>query len=553
VNLQKGQLDEALELFEQHLDPETASPEMIRAASLANLQKNRPEEALRILREAAKDRPNDADVLAVYGLTALSIPGAEEDGLLALQKAIAQSPEKVNLRVALADYYFRKNLPEQALAQLQTASEAAPGNFVVQRAYVGALLRQGNTAQARIVTSQLQETVENEAFVWLLSAQVSMASQDFAAALQQLTKAAALAPREPAPLLGLAQLALQQREWNNAARYFERAADLRPDLDQAYKGIITAHESAQTVEQGLARLKELSKDAAKAPTANAVLAHYYVLNGKPEEARELADQAVAGASDNRYVRGVAAQTYRTLAEKALSAGDPDQARRLLVDALELIPNSLPLLSQLAALEIDTGQLEEAEKILARMETGAAGAQSAALLRAVMLNKQGQWQEALALLDQQWERSPTPDLGNHRYMLIKQHNGDPIPALQAWAERFPQDVRPLTFLGMEAQAQGNNDDARDYYQRALVLNGNNALVLNNLAWLEFEAGSDNAVELARRAADLAPNNPAVLDTYGWILVQRGQRDEGLRYLERAASAAPDNAEIQAHLESARSQG
>ena len=60
----------------------------------------------------------------------------------------------------------------------------------------------------------------------------------------------------------------------------------------------------------------------------------------------------------------------------------------------------------------------------------------------------------------------------------------------------------------------------------------------------------AAATAAKAYALAPDNAAIADTYGWILVQTGERQRGIRLLEQAASAAPDNADIRAHLESAR---
>jgi len=43
---------------------------------------------------------------------------------------------------------------------------------------------------------------------------------------------------------------------------------------------------------------------------------------------------------------------------------------------------------------------------------------------------------------------------------------------------------------------------------------------------------------------------VLDTYGWLLHLAGQHDEAIRVLEQAATLAPENEEISAHLEAAR---
>lgn len=81
---------------------------------------------------------------------------------------------------------------------------------------------------------------------------------------------------------------------------------------------------------------------------------------------------------------------------------------------------------------------------------------------------------------------------------------------------------------------------------------NAMVLNNLAFAEGQAGNvDEAIRLAELALTLAPDHPSVMDTAGWLLVESGRdRSRGLLLLERAAEMAPENATITRHLSEAR---
>ncbi len=71
-------------------------------------------------------------------------------------------------------------------------------------------------------------------------------------------------------------------------------------------------------------------------------------------------------------------------------------------------------------------------------------------------------------------------------------------------------------------------------------------LNNLAYLQHQAGDPGALELASRAHELAPRNPAVNDTYGWILAENGHLDKGLSMLTTAMEQAPTNPEYRLHL-------
>ena len=63
---------------------------------------------------------------------------------------------------------------------------------------------------------------------------------------------------------------------------------------------------------------------------------------------------------------------------------------------------------------------------------------------------------------------------------------------------------------------------------------------------MQLGNPKALDIARQANDAAPDNADIEDTLGWILVQRGELEEGLRYLQSSASTRPDNPSVQYHL-------
>ncbi|HZP87198.1 MAG TPA: tetratricopeptide repeat protein, partial [Burkholderiales bacterium] len=81
------------------------------------------------------------------------------------------------------------------------------------------------------------------------------------------------------------------------------------------------------------------------------------------------------------------------------------------------------------------------------------------------------------------------------------------------------------------------EAEKRYQVALQRDPNNALVLNNLAWISNELKQPKAREYAERANELAPDTPQIMDTLGSILAESGERERGLQLLGRAAELAP----------------
>ena len=81
-----------------------------------------------------------------------------------------------------------------------------------------------------------------------------------------------------------------------------------------------------------------------------------------------------------------------------------------------------------------------------------------------------------------------------------------------------------------------------YRSALAIEPNNALVLNNAAWVAQQVKDPKALEYAEQANKLVPDNPAIMDTLGGILVEKGDTARGLELIKKAVDGAPKAAGI-----------
>ncbi len=114
------------------------------------------------------------------------------------------------------------------------------------------------------------------------------------------------------------------------------------------------------------------------------------------------------------------------------------------------------------------------------------------------------------------------------------------------------------LAQEFQRTNRRDDAVAQYERVLTATPDDALSLNNLAWMLFEDGSaaqrERGVELAARAYELEGGNLDIADTYGWLLFKSGDVEGGLRVLEQALAASDprSNPDLAYHLAAALSE-
>ncbi len=99
-----------------------------------------------------------------------------------------------------------------------------------------------------------------------------------------------------------------------------------------------------------------------------------------------------------------------------------------------------------------------------------------------------------------------------------------------------------------KAKGVMRQVYKYYDKALALNMDNPLVLNNYSYFMSEYGGDldRALEMAKRANELVGGNPTYIDTYGWVLYRLGHYEEAKVQMRRAISLdRTNNYEIALH--------
>jgi Tfp pilus assembly protein PilF len=96
---------------------------------------------------------------------------------------------------------------------------------------------------------------------------------------------------------------------------------------------------------------------------------------------------------------------------------------------------------------------------------------------------------------------------------------------------------------EKEIETDQKSAVVRYKKALLLNENNFVVLNNLAYLLMEDNQlDDAFTFAERAFDLQPDNAATVDTYAQILVRQGKHEQALVAYNRVMNDDIENEEI-----------
>jgi len=234
---------------------------------------------------------------------------------------------------------------------------------------------------------------------------------------------------------------------------------------------------------------------------------------------------------------------------AVEVKDFSEARSIVADLLSEAPDNLRLLSFLVDLEIKSGQLNEAGKILAQVENISPDHPVVNMFKSDLALANKDLKSAKHHLQNAWKQSPADSVAEKLFKVLGALNESQAQQkhLDNWLELIPNSTAATLYQAINYQQTMQKTKAMSAYEKVLGVSPNNVLALNNLGWIYFEKNDDRALPMLKKAAELAPESAAVLDSYGWVLAKSGNKQEGLKFLEKAYALAPEEPEIKAHLD------
>jgi tetratricopeptide (TPR) repeat protein len=113
---------------------------------------------------------------------------------------------------------------------------------------------------------------------------------------------------------------------------------------------------------------------------------------------------------------------------------------------------------------------------------------------------------------------------------------------------PTDLSIISSLALAYNTNKQFKESNNMYDKALMVDPDNALLLNNYAYNLSTRGEnlEKALDMSKRAVNKEPGNPSYLDTFGWIFYMMKDYKSALEYIERAVSINGSNAVLLDHL-------
>lgn len=141
--------------------------------------------------------------------------------------------------------------------------------------------------------------------------------------------------------------------------------------------------------------------------------------------------------------------------------------------------------------------------------------------------------------------------NYMYGLILQRMGDEPSAIKYYEYALainPTDMATLSTLALAYDNQKMFKESEEMYERALKLEPDNSLILNNYAYnlSERNVELEKAYKMSKRSLEFEPNNASYLDTYGWILYRMKNYKEAEKYILKSLSFNANSSVVNDHL-------
>jgi len=458
-------------------DPKTYPGAHLAAGELME-RLNRWEEAAEFYREGLQADPERKIDYLRKTAVLLNRHGRKEEALHAAQEILRAKPDDdwaLQFRALwILDNRQAARLPE-ALKDLQALVKKTPDNAALQYHLGRAHLAAGNIEQAK---------------------------QAFAKAARD--------PNFIPPRMALAELSAHASDYRALMTYAEEMLRVNPNHPRARLLRIIARVGLGDVKQASAEMQKLLKDQPtygeaqfeagfvlmaenKLPAAEAVFRKFYT----------------PGQSDLRPLRALLSVWERM---KAF-----DVALRTLEAERKVNPSSPEIVELLGNTAVAAGKLDVALAAFREAVDRNPGSITLLLRLAEVYQRKGDLGQALALA--------------HKAVAMA-----------------PKNIYALQFLAQVQEASNQRSEALKTLRRAVTVDPQNPFLANNLAFFLASEGQDldQALELAKKAVGALNNEPTTLDTLGLVYLRKGQKDAAVQVFQSLVAKFPDSPVYNHHL-------
>jgi tetratricopeptide (TPR) repeat protein len=542
------------------------------------------EEAEKIIRKGIATVPNSAAGYLEYGRF-LAYANRDKEAETQFKKATEVEPENFDAHEALASFYVSNRNYEQAEKSYQRLVEVqknSPESRVMLADFYSVIGREDdsiNTFQAL-----LKDTPEFVQARYRLG-EIFLQRKDSDKANEQIEKLLAVNSSDIEALILRSRLKLQQNDTEAAIKDLEEVLKKKPSTKSALFFMAQAKLSLGQTDQARAFINDLEKYHPNYLFSKLLHIQASFVGNEPNKAFTQSNELLESvknafpnaentAQDLEELR-VRALTSRGLANVQLN--NLADARTDLQEVLRLSPNSASATMNLARVSVASKNFAEAQNLYEKALKSDTKNFDALNGLIGVLGKQKLFAQAHSEIDKQIsanaeDKKVLPALHYlHSDIFVSEKNiaaaeaelkksieidNSYLPAYSAFAsiligqnktdeaiEQYQKSVaiKPdssvYTLIAMLYDTKQSFDNAETNYRKALELNPDNAIAINNLSWniAANEKGNlDEALTLMQNLSQKNPTAAGYHDTLGWVYFKKGLFTPAVESLKKAAA-------------------
>ena len=547
--LAAGQFEDSRSRAEKVLakTPAHVSALILRANALAGL--NQMDDALRDAEEAVRADSDRGTPYAVLGTMRL-LRGETKEAEAVFLKAVDIDPRSIQVRVALARFYWAAGRPNDAEIQLKAAVDIDDTDIGVNRALAALYTFNGRAPEAEPYLKKLADVTpggqgkfvlaqyymgvgraqEAEAILLDISrpgsqvfvvakvalADLARSKGDKDKALNLVQEALVVSPQNLDGLVVKSSILLHQGKFDEANAVARAAVESSPKSALAHFALGRTERARGNSGAAIAAFKDAVQFNSRLGLADLELAELHLLRGQVTEAERFAQSAMtkmSGAAPAKLVlarvelakgdtRAAApllnelGKEYPTLASVQREIGrlewtrDATAARAALERALKSSPADVMALRLLTALDLKQGHIDAAKARLEQAYKAAPRNGAILILGAQTQTALKDHRKAEELLRRALEADPNQHVAYGMLASLYFSEGrtaEAIAEFQAMAVRVPGSATPHILLGQLLVLERRHDEAKSEYRKAMEKDPGAVVAANNLAWLYAEAG------------------------------------------------------------------
>ena len=538
--LRMGQAGRALDVLAPALAKQIPDAPLLLLASDCYMALKDYKNANDNIAKAQRVAPENALVQAALGMVKLA-RGDNQDGIAELEKAAALDDRTPQIGMLLITAHMKAQEWDKALAATKAMEKIDPQNPLTYNLQGGIYLNKGDNQRARESFDKALLIQPGFAVATVNLAKLDVTEKKPEAAAKRLEALLVTDAKNTTAMSELANIAIAGGKLKDARAWLEKAVERNPD---------------------------------SVPALSA-LANFYFLQGLKKEALSLVAKAQTNFPDNKEILDLLAQSQAIAGDPAaalqsynkLAASSPasiplqmriastqlalknvNASKEALTKALQVQPDNASAQIMLGLLETKSGNTDAALGIARTLQTTTGSAAAGFGLEGTVMNTRKNAAGALKAFERAFALNPNSAYARqlHDALLQNGRKKEADAKIAQWLVQQPNDNITRIYLADVDLKNGRSKEAAAQLEIVLKTEATNIVALNNLAWAYQLDKDPRARGLAERALLIAPDDPPVLDTVGVIYLQAGEVARSVELLKRAATRAPDMADVRLHL-------